>query len=234
MKRSLLSRRFGRALTAATPIVLVGMTAMIGVAAPVVIDLLDRKGDDLASISHPIEYSLLAFLAVSFALLIARTYFEYRKLTYNSELILGYWDTFNSPEMREARALAANVLKKNQSHFDPRDPDLKDVDDVLDFFESLAFYERGREVSAEAVHEEFHYWIRGYFSAASKYIHARQKDNSTDWEYIEDLFNVVSDIEEERALKKADRRLSPEQLREFLDGERDYRALAAPEKKAKR
>jgi len=137
-------------------------------------------------------------LLTGLAFLIFQTLLEYRRRTHDPTWILRYQEQFDSSTMIEKRAAAADVLlshKGKLAEIEENGDDLEVIDDVLDFFEDLGFYESGDQVSPEVVHHHFYHWIRGYWHAARPYIEAWRKRERTRWNHIEKLFEKVTAIE---------------------------------------
>jgi hypothetical protein len=89
---------------------------------------------------------------------------EYQVRTYDSALAFRFDDRFFDDEMRKARSKAAKLLKESQGKLRRTDPELADIDDVLDFFEDLGFYQHGDQITPEVAHHHFYHWIRGYYT----------------------------------------------------------------------
>lgn len=158
-------------------------------------------------------------LAVSAVLLILQHYFEFQRRTYDPTWIFRFVDTFDTDDFIELRGRAATVLKANQGRLRESNKQFFDIDPVLDFFDSIGFYQHGGQISPEVVHQEFEFWIRGYYQASREYMEVRQSDEATLWEHVAELFDTVEHIEAKRAKLTYRKFLSKEAMEEFLDAE---------------
>jgi len=152
-------------------------------------------------------------------LLLLQAYAEYRRRTYDMTWAFKFDDQFNSDSMKKLRAKAALCLEQNISDLGKTDPCLSDIDDVLDFFDELGFCERAGQMSPEVLHQNFHYWIKGYCSAAHHYIAAWRLKDPPRWEYVERLNKIVHAVAQRRK-HKASLYLNMEDVRRFLDEEK--------------
>jgi hypothetical protein len=80
---------------------------------------------------------------------------------------------------------------------------------------------QGDQVTAESAHHAFHYWIRGYYSAARVYVKAAREREPSTWEFVEFLFNMTDQIERERYKNRLKdvTLLGEKETDEFLDEE---------------
>ena len=135
---------------------------------------------------------------IAAALLLFQAYSEYQRRTYDLTLAFKFDDRFNSKEMKCLRAKAASCLERNTGNLARTDSDLADIDEVLDFFDELGFCERGGQISPEVLHQDFHYWIKGYCSAARPYIQASREKDHPRWEHVESLNEMVHAVARRR------------------------------------
>ena len=129
------------------------------------------------------------------------------------ELLFRFNDRFSDEHLRAARSSAANALLNNAK-------DLGDVDDVLDFFESMGLMVQHKALDPEMVWSEFSFWIDGWWCAAFKYIQEVRSDDATIWEYFWRLREHMMRVEK-RWTKASDSELvqSREDVVDFLKGE---------------
>ncbi len=164
---------------------------------------------------------LVGLLILAIVLLIIQTWAEYRKRTYEPTLAFKLGEIFESEEMIAARSIAAQFLQTN--HVRLSDPGLSclDLDDVFDFFESVGFYMNGDQISPEAAHHWYHYWVRGYYSAGQEYLRARQyKDKEpTQWKFIKKLLDATNEIERKMNKEHYQDIIKDEKLKKFLSDE---------------
>lgn len=143
--------------------------------------------------------------------------FEYQRRTHDPTWIFRFQDIFDGDDFIELRKAAVDVLRKNRGNLAATDLELTPIDEVLDFFEDLGFYERGGQISVEVIHHHFYYWIRGYYRAAEPYIKARQAEESATWEHLEPLLALLQRVEAEHDRYKD--YLTDKDLDEFFDEE---------------
>lgn len=86
-----------------------------------------------------------------------------------ADLILKFDEQFNET-LWEKRKKAAKSLKQGPSEHDPN------IEDVLDFFETLGFLTkwRCRALSKSIVWHTFFYWIHGYWRYSHQFIERQQ------------------------------------------------------------
>jgi hypothetical protein len=146
-------------------------------------------------LSHPAVSILVAFSVI---LLLVRWWIEARKMNYSPELVMKHDEIFNSEEMKKQRSIAARTLKNLTGKDDVAKNEealRKNVDDILDFFETLGFYVKGDQMSAKVVHQYFYYWICGYWAVARDYVNYRRKEEPKQWEFVEYLFKITCHLD---------------------------------------
>ena len=111
--------------------------------------------------------------------------------------------------MRRARRAAANGLKAGRSD---------DVDDVLDFFETVGLLVQRGALDAEMVWSSFEYWIRFYTHIADSYIRKTRQEDGATWLNLIELRDTVLRIDARESGGEV-RQLSPEEIEEFLEYE---------------
>ncbi|HEX4117976.1 MAG TPA: hypothetical protein VHX99_04180 [Rhizomicrobium sp.] len=162
---------------------------------------------------------VLGAAVLAFILLLIQAAAEYQRRTYDLTWIFKYDERFSSKEIKEHRVLAATTIKKHQKSLRRVDTDLDDIDDVLDFFDELGFNEQGGQISPEVLHQNFHYWIRGYYSATKEYIEAWREKQPSRWEYVEELYKITDAVALERDGGKPRGLLTAPELEQFLNEE---------------
>lgn len=155
-----------------------------------------------------------ATVAIALAAFIA-VWFEGKRSRFalGVELLFKMDDRFDSPEMRITRKLAAEALLKKEN--------LKDAEDVWDFFETLELMLRRKVLDEEMVWHTFFYWIEGYWYASRVYIAAHQEEEPLTYTGFRDLYERVLAIEK-RGLEKKRRSYEPyqpEDIEKFLKEE---------------
>jgi len=102
------------------------------------------------------------------------------RFTTRHAIVLQLGKDWDSEEMVEKRKTAAIALQH-------KEPQNSASDAVLDFFETLAFYERRNTLPLELVWHQFHYWaVRYWFAARMRVEHQQSAEEST-WEDFEDF-----------------------------------------------
>jgi hypothetical protein len=127
-----------------------------------------------------------------------------------ADLLMRFEQNFFGPDKVKQRSLAAqNKLK------DP--DDYREMEDILDFFETIAMLTRKRALDLYMVWHTFDYWIERYFAIAAPYIRSRQLSEPGVWE---DLNWLVPQLEKLRTRKeKKLKLLGPEVQMAFLQEE---------------
>jgi hypothetical protein len=127
-----------------------------------------------------------------------------------ADLLMRFEQNFFGPDKVKQRALAA------QNNLNDRD-DYREMEDILDFFETIAMLTRKRALDLYMVWHTFDYWIERYFAIAAPYIRARQVSEPGVWE---DLNWLVPQLEKLRTRKeKKLKPLGPEVQMAFLEEE---------------
>ncbi len=112
--------------------------------------------------------------------------------------------------MRKTRHRAAQWLLEQ-----PRKPDGGEVDEVLDFLDSLGLLVKRGGLDPQMVWHSFFYWIDGYRNAASDIVAEEQRKNPRVWEDLEYLYQCLLKIENEKGMQRQ------EDIKAFLEGEID-------------
>jgi hypothetical protein len=94
--------------------------------------------------------------------------------------LLGKMDErFNSPGMLQKRREAATALLNKK--------DNGEVDDILDFFETVGLMMHRGALDEEMVWNTFFYWVDGYWRSAQPYIQSERRDDPVVWTEVEYL-----------------------------------------------
>lgn len=135
----------------------------------------EREGSNEVTVwlppKHPIVdwvglvTALAALLTAAFALYQIRL----SRLSLGADLILRHAERFESNAFRQKRRLAAKALLENR--------DLENVEDVLDFFDTVAVLVHRKAFDKTLVWHMFFYWLHGYWLRGNNYIgKIRQKE----------------------------------------------------------
>jgi hypothetical protein len=112
-------------------------------------------------------------------------------------------DFFGKKESQRARA-ARNLLDN--------DANFKEMEDILDFFETIAMLTRKKALREYFVWHTFDYWIERYYAVSLPHIRACQSQDPSRWE---DLDWLVPRLQR-RKKKSRNYRLDPLELQRFL------------------
>ncbi len=91
------------------------------------------------------------------------------RLTLGADLIMKLEDRFEEPEFMKKRKRAAKALKAVSQ------TNKGDIEDVLDFFETLGLLVRRRALDPELAWSSFFYWLHGYYRWAETFIVDQQR-----------------------------------------------------------
>jgi hypothetical protein len=91
-------------------------------------------------------------------------------------------------------SLTLSTLKQNDvKQLRPlQENKFNEVDDVLDFFETLGMLVRQNATKKEMVWHTFFHWIHGYWLTCSGYIAEKRLENSSTWQDFRSLHQVIS------------------------------------------
>ena len=180
--------------------------------------------DTVTTILHSWVFIVSVFIAC--ILLCLKWYFTYVKLTYDPSWVMIFQKRFD--EMRKDRSETAQALRENRGKLGDvkknRD-EFAIIEAVLDFFEDVAFYVRGDQLSPEVAWHHFYHWLRGYWNASREYVEAYRKEEPKAYANIQLLFETLCQIEvgRDKDKKREEEFMSMEDLDEFLlDEIREY------------
>ena len=126
-----------------------------------------------------------------------------------------------SEDILKARKKAAETLQSNMSS------PSTDVDDILDFFDTIGLLVRKKALDKEMVWHTFYYWLHRYSILLEDYIAKRRKTSPATWEDMVDLEKAVVSLELKRCKSKADIEITDDDLKEFLAEECSLEAKTA-------
>ncbi len=155
----------------------------------------------LASLSVAAVSIIVAALAAFFA------WYQARVLRFSLQVqsLLAVEQQFQDPERRETRHLAARQLLNKRPE--------SEVDDVLDFLDTLGLLVRRKALDPEMVWHTFFYWIYGYWHAAQDVIIRERHQNSNVWADLAGLYDKVFAIENKQGVPRQ------EDIQDFLEYE---------------
>jgi type II secretory pathway pseudopilin PulG len=115
-------------------------------------------------------------------------------------------DEFESPRMWKTRREAAAALLRHQ--------ETRAVDDVLDFFETVALLVHRDALDPKMVWNTFYYWIDGYLRSSDPVTVQERRQHPVEWKELDALREQLERIESEKG--GARQATSPDELHEFL------------------
>jgi hypothetical protein len=154
-------------------------------------------------IGWPLAEWIGSGLLLGFVFVVWQTWAQYRKHTYDPELMLYYqktWDEAASKRQSATKMFLAHLQTRGSGNVDPGDfryvkPTLQPIDDVLDILDDIGFYMTGDQISPEVAHQHFYYWIRGYWCATRTYIEDCRREEPAQWRHLAILFEETTKIE---------------------------------------
>jgi hypothetical protein len=160
--------------------------------------------------------ALSAAVAAFFSFVaIILTCFQLRqfRFAHGVDLIFDLDRQFQTPDLLKARRLSAIALMYHKS--------TEDLDEVLDFFETVGILVRRNAVDAEIAWSYFSYWVLRYADLTKGHIEERRKAelDETYWQDFELLVNRLTKIEIRKRHLKSLPHFSPEQI--FSPKQRD-------------
>jgi len=124
-------------------------------------------------------------------------------------------ERFENNSYQEKRKSAALTCLKNLKK---RKPGVE-VEDVLDFFDEVAFLVRSGVLTKKMVWHEFYHWVRLYWQAAGKYVIERRLEEPAVWEDLYWLYPKLNDIEKKKYPCHYKEKLTEKDLKKFLKEE---------------
>lgn len=192
------------------------------------IGLLLKLAGTVGNLSATPLYCVVGIAAIFW---LVQTRFGYVRRTHDPTWALKYQEMWDAPDTCRRRSIAAGILEDLRcelSNLSKHEGALAGIDDAIDVLEDVGFYVLGDQISPEAAHHHFYYWIQGYWCCAHDYIRAiRTHREPARWQNMEPLFDITSQVELERARGRLTRDklwLSDDQKAQFVAGEKDLSA----------
>jgi hypothetical protein len=113
------------------------------------------------------------------------------KVTLQTESLLKLIEKFDSETFGEKRIAATKACLSGLESKDPGD----DVDDLLDFFEDVAFLVKIGALRKTMMHHAFYHWVRLYFQASEKYIIDYKTARPTVWANLRWIYPQLNALE---------------------------------------
>jgi hypothetical protein len=133
------------------------------------------------------------------------------RLSRAADVTLRVIDKFDDEKMLNLRHKAATSIRDFRQG---KGKISKDVENVLDFFETMGLFCKRGVIDEEIVWHSFYYWIRGYYWSAKDFIDERRRDEPTVYEDLVALYRQLVMIED-----AGDDIPSKDDLDEFIDEE---------------
>jgi hypothetical protein len=158
--------------------------------------------------------SLAPWAAIVVSVIILYFQLKRSRFSQSVDLILKLEQRFNKDkDVIEARRKAAKAFHSN-SGSPP-----SDIEDVLDFFETLGLLVRRKALDKEMVWHTFYYWMHRYWLLSKAYIREKQKSKPTFWKDYVRLEEQLTAIERKKSKLNTDIDLSKDELDVFLNDE---------------
>jgi hypothetical protein len=161
---------------------------------------------------NSITASATAIAALASLVALGFTYFQLRhfRFAHGVDLIFDLDRQFQTPDLLKARRLSAIALKDHKS--------TDEIDEVLDFFETLGILVRRNAVDVEIVWSYFSYWVLRYADLTKVHIEEMRKAelDETYWQDFELLVDRLTEIEIKRRHLKSLPHFLQEQIDKFL------------------
>lgn len=160
----------------------------------------------------PLAGVFVALFAVIISTISLNFQIKRSKFTQSVDLLLKFEQRFfDNDRMTATRRNAAKSLQMGGD---------KDVEPVLDFFETLGMLVKKNAFDREMVWNTFFYWFHNYWAASQSYVATKRKDDPTTWEEFAFLDQCMSDIEKTRThCTDSDLIPSKEDIATFLEEE---------------
>lgn len=134
------------------------------------------------------------------------------------DLLFKINDQFNHPDFSLKRRAAAKFLLKLKDKTDYNNWTSPDLDDILDFFQTIASLTERGALDKNIVWEYYSYWLNNYYAVSKEYIELCQKEFPQTWEGVEWLHKVFIQLEnkEYKYTKRKYSDPSPTEIKQFL------------------
>ena len=149
----------------------------------------------------------IVFSAIGTSLALVAFAYQVHRARFNQtvDLLFRLENDFFGSSKVEQRSLAAKRYLANSS-------DYSEIEDVLDFFETISMLTRKKALSLYMVWHTFDYWMERYYALALPHITARQAKEPGVWE---DLAWLIPRLKKLQA-RKGGSNLSESELHRFL------------------
>lgn len=141
------------------------------------------------------------------------------------DLLFKINDQFNSLEFTLKRKNAAKLILNLKDKKDYSKWVGSELDDILDFFQSISSLTERKALDVIIVWEYFSYWLNNYYELSKEYIIFTQKEYPQTWEGVEALHKMFVKIEnkEYRVTKRKYTPPSQAEILRFLKNESKLR-----------
>lgn len=129
------------------------------------------------------------------------------------DVLFRFDNQFNSEQFRKIRSSAAFAVSKKAEDF-------RDVDEVLDFFDTMGLMARKGALDLEMVWSTFYLLVDGWWNATAGYVRESQADDELTWEYFVELWQSLTKIEKKKTgSNESSLTWSREEVTWFIDNE---------------
>ncbi len=141
------------------------------------------------------------------------------------DLLFKINDQFNHPDFTLKRIAAAKFLLKLKDKTNYDKWICPDLDEILDFFQTIASLIRRGALDKDIVWEYYSYWLNNYYAASEEYIKLCQKEFPQTYEGVELLHKLFVKLEnkEYKFTKRKYTDPSPAEIKRFLIDESNLR-----------
>jgi hypothetical protein len=169
---------------------------------------------DLLKTLAPWIAIVVSIIAIIVSIIALLAQLKRSRFSQSVDLILKLEERFSdSKAMKEKRQLAGEALRSN-----PSSPS-SDIEDVLDFFETLGLLVRRKALDEEMVWNTFYHWLHRYWLLCEPYITEKRRTKLTLWGDYVNLEKRIVAIEWEKTKSRDDIDLSKQELDEFINDE---------------
>lgn len=126
------------------------------------------------------------------AVLLAVRQIRLSRLTGSADLLLRLEDRFDEEEFMSCRVKAATALKNTT------ESNQVDIEDVLDFFETVGILVRKGALNDELVWSSFYYWLHGYFHYGKKFLEVQRSKFPARYDEVIRLHKKLLKIEKSK------------------------------------
>lgn len=137
------------------------------------------------------------------------------KSTLQADSIIRLMEKFDNPDFQEKRKHAAQACL---NHLEDKTPGIV-IDDILDFFDDVAFLVTKGALETEMMWHPFYHWVRMYYQASDQHIINRTKTEPAVWNYLRSIYPRLNELEKSQSQGTYREKLTDAELRTHLQEE---------------